>query len=60
MIEIVVRKIDVEQMKAKFIEGMYCKTPTGEAKILHIYPHFAHTTTGNWKWQEIYLAEHGM
>ena len=54
-----INKRNVLEFRDKMIEGMYVKIPTGEAKILRVYPHYAHTDKGNWSWTEIYFAEQG-
>lgn len=51
---------EIKNMRDDFIEGVRIKTPVGEAKLIKKYPHYASTETGNWKWIEVYLAEHGM
>lgn len=60
MVEGGIPKTSVIKMRDNFIEGVQIKTPLGEATLLKKYPHYASTDKGNWKWIEIYLAEHGM
>lgn len=50
---------EIKNMRDGFIEGVRIKTPVGEAKLIKKYPNFAVTDKGNWKWVEIFLAEHG-
>ena len=50
---------EVKALRNKLIEGTQVKTPVGSATLLHKYKHFAQTDKGNWKWIEVYLAEHG-
>lgn len=50
---------EIKNMRDGFIEGVHIKTPIGEAKLIKKYPNFAVTDKGNWKWIEVYLAEHG-
>ncbi len=59
MVQSGINKTDVLKLWDKLYEGMYVTTPIGKAKLLKKYPNFAVTDKGNWKWIEVYLAEHG-
>ena len=59
MVEGGISTIEIKNMRDGFIEGVRIKTPIGEAKLIKKYPNFAVTDKGNWKWIEVYLAEHG-
>ena len=59
MVQPRVTTYDLDSMKDGFMEGMQISTPLGKATLLHKYKNFAQTDKGNWKWVEIFLAEHG-
>lgn len=59
MIEGGILATEIKNMRDGFIEGVRIKTPVGETKLIKKYPNFAVTDKGNWKWIEVYLAEHG-
>lgn len=49
---------DVREFRDSMIEGVYVKTPIGNAKLLKKYRHNAMTSTGCWTWSQIYFSEH--
>lgn len=59
MVEGGIDKSLVISCRDSFMEGVLIKTPKGKAKLIKKYPNYAKTDKGNWKWIEVYLAEHG-